>query len=69
MRRPGALGRVSLFATALIIRGGGKLLCQLFFGFMWFSWCWLGEFLGYEGLDKGFAGDFEGDGTRACPGG
>ena len=33
-----AVGRVCLvLLTDLIIQGGGKLLCQLFFGFMWFS--------------------------------
>ena len=41
----------SLISTALIIRVGGKLLCQLFFGFMWFSWCELGGFWRVEGLD------------------
>ena len=36
----------------LIVRVGGKLLCQLFFGFIWFSWYELGGFLGVEGLDR-----------------
>src|ERR1035437_7724974 len=49
-----AIGRVCLvLLTDLIIRVGGKLLCQLFFGFKLFSWCLLGGILGFEGLDKG----------------
>ena len=40
------------FPPTLIVRVGGKLLCQLFFGFIWFSWYELGGFLGVEGLDR-----------------
>ena len=40
------------FPLTLIVRVGGKLLCQLFFGFIWFSWYELGGFLGVEGLDR-----------------
>jgi len=47
------VGRVCfVFLTDLIIRRGGKLLCQLFFWGKWFSWCWLGGIWGVEGLDK-----------------
>jgi hypothetical protein len=53
MRRPGGWPGLSVvLLTDLIIRVGGKLLCQLFFGFMLFSWCELGGFLGVEGLDR-----------------
>jgi hypothetical protein len=48
-----AIGRVCLvMLTDLIIRVGGKLLCQLFLIFMWFAWCGLGGNWGFEGLDK-----------------
>jgi hypothetical protein len=48
-----AIGRVCLvMLTDLIIRVGGKLLCQLFLIFMWFVWCWLGGNWGFESLDK-----------------
>jgi hypothetical protein len=42
----------SLISTALIIRAGGKLLCQLFLSFKWFEWSWLGGFWRVEGLDR-----------------
>jgi hypothetical protein len=41
----------SLISTALIIRVGGKLLCQLFLSFKWFEWRRLGGFWRVEGLD------------------
>ena len=42
-----AIGRVCLvLLTDLIIRVGGKLLCQLLKRIMWFSWCWLGGIWG-----------------------
>ena len=60
-----AVGRVCLvLLTDLIIRDGGKLLCQLFLLWKWFDWCGLGGFLGVEGLDTGICWGFcgcEGD--------
>jgi hypothetical protein len=48
-----AAGRVCLvLLTDLIIRVGGKLLCQVFLSFKWFGWCGLGGNWGVEGLDK-----------------
>jgi hypothetical protein len=48
-----AIGRVCLvLLTALIIRDGGKLLCQVFLSFKLFGWCGLGGNWGVEGLDK-----------------
>jgi hypothetical protein len=62
------VGRVSLFLlTDLIIRAAGKLLCQLFFRFMLFSWCWLGRILGIDGLDKGICWFFLRVGERKRP--
>jgi hypothetical protein len=46
------IGRVCLLPTALIIRRGGKLLCQLLKRFMLFGWCELGGIWGFEGLDR-----------------
>jgi len=47
-------GRVCLvLLTDLIIRDGGKLVCQILKRIMLFGWCGLGGFWGFEGLDKG----------------
>jgi hypothetical protein len=46
--------------TDLIIRDGGKLLCQLLKRIMWFSWCWLGGIWGIEGLDTRICLDYLG---------
>jgi hypothetical protein len=35
-----------------MIRDGTYLLCQLFFGFIWFIWSELGGFWRVEGVDK-----------------
>jgi hypothetical protein len=52
-------GRVCLvLLTDLIIRVGGKLVCQLFLSFKWFGWCGLGGILEFEGLDKGICWGF-----------
>ena len=45
------IGRVCLLPTALIIRVGGKLLCQLFFGGKWLLGWELWGFWRAEGLD------------------
>jgi hypothetical protein len=55
--RPGLL--VDLL-TDLIIRGGGKLLFQLYLWWKLFGWCGLGGFLGVESLDKVNCWGFEG---------
>jgi hypothetical protein len=56
-----AIGRVCLvLLTDLIIRDGGKLLCQLLKRIMWFSWCWLGGIWGIEGLDTRICLDYLG---------
>ena len=48
-----AIGRGCLILlTDLIIRRGGKLVCQVFSGFKLFGWCWLRGIWGFEGLDK-----------------
>ena len=52
------------FPLTLIVRVGGKLLCQLFFGFIWFSWYELGGFLGVEGLDRKIGVRGQGPGVR-----
>ena len=54
-----AVGRVCVdLLTALIIRVGGKLLCQVFFGGKWLMRCWLVDFLGAQGLDTRFCWEF-----------
>ena len=54
-----AVGRVCLvLLTDLIIRRGGKLLCQLFLWGKWFGWCGLGGIFDFEGLDKRFCWGF-----------
>ena len=48
-----AIGRVCLvLLTDLIIRDGGKLVCQILKRFMLFGWCGLGGFWGFEGVDR-----------------
>jgi hypothetical protein len=58
------VGRVCLvLLTDLIIRDGGKLLCQILKRFMLFGWRGLGGFWGFEGLDKGILLGFLRGGT------
>jgi len=54
--------------TGLIIRVGGKLLCQVFFFGKWLIWYWLWSFLGVEGLDKGNYWAFCGSWSGKSPG-
>jgi len=44
--------------TDLIIRDGGKLVCQVFLSFKWFGWCGLGGIWSFEGLDTGICWGF-----------
>jgi len=54
-----AVGRVCLvMLTDLIIRVGGKLVCQFLERIMLFGWCGLGGIWGFEGLDKGICWGF-----------
>ena len=55
--------------TDLIIRVGGKLVCQVFLSFKWFDWCWLGGILGFEGLDTRIYGKIRGKNLRGGGGG
>ena len=68
MRRPGGWpGLCVVLLTDLIIRVGGKLVCQLLERFMLFVWCGLGGIWGFEGLDKGICWDFFAGATAIFP--
>src|SRR5208283_547143 len=52
MRRPGWLAGSLCLLTTLIIRVGGKLVCQVFFGGKWLVGCGLWGFWRVEGVDR-----------------